>query len=196
MPVNLRSSDQIAHQHLQLRNVGFERDPRLNYACTSDVKYWYLSNGLQLNDDKSEVMIAGTAHQLRSASSIPSIPVADVLLPTSSELKTLGVIIDNHLTFDRHVSAVVRACNYHLQAISHIRQLISQDVAQTLVCSLITSKLDFCNALLHGAARGTISKLQRVQNNAARVVTHAGRRTESAPLLRSLHWLPVTQRLV
>ena len=31
-------------------------------ACTSDVKQWYMQNGLQLNPDKSEALIIGTAH--------------------------------------------------------------------------------------------------------------------------------------
>ena len=70
------------------------------------------------------------------------------------------------LTFDKHVSAVARSCNNHAQAIRHIRHLLTMDLAQTLACSLILSRIDYCNAVLHGAPSGTIHKLQRVQNNA------------------------------
>jgi len=63
------------------------------------------------------------------------------------------------------------------------------DLAQTLACSLILSRIDYCNAVLHGAPSGTIHKLQRVQNNAARIGHQA------YPLLMELHWLPVEQRI-
>ena len=68
---------------------------------------------------------------------------------------------------------VAQSCSYHAQAIRHIRHLLSTELAQTLACSLILSRIDFCNAVLHGAPTGTIQKLQRVQHNAAQIVFHA-----------------------
>ena len=42
---------------------------------------------------------------------------------------------------------------------------------------------------------GIIHKLQRVQNNAARIVHQAPRRSQAHSLLKELHWLPVEQRI-
>ena len=64
-----------------------------------------------------------------------------------------------------------------------------------MACSLILSRLDYCNAVLHGAPAGSIQKLQRAQNTAARVVLQVPRRSSALPLLKQLHWLPVRQRL-
>jgi len=66
-----------------------------------------------------------------------------------------------------HASAVARSCNYHARAIRYIRRLLTLDLAQTLACSLILSRIDYCNSVLYGAPSGTIQKLKRVQNNAA-----------------------------
>jgi len=138
--------------------------------CTTEVRHWYLQNGLQLNPDKSEVLIVGKTNQLRAVtSSVSSVSMAGVDLPVADDIK----VLDRRLTFHKHVSAVARSCNYHAHAIRHIRHLLTTELAQTLACSLILYRIDYCNAVLHGAPSYSIKKLQRVQNNAARIVLEA-----------------------
>jgi len=102
-------------------------------------------------------------------------------------MKVLGVVLDRRLTFDKHVSGVVRSCNYHACAIRHIHHLISTDLAQTLACSLILSRIDYCNALLHGAPVSSIKKLECVQSIADRIVVQAPRQSDFTPLRFQLH---------
>jgi len=110
-------------------------------------------------------------------------------------VRVFGVTLDRRLTFDNHASAVARPCNYHARAIRHIRHLLTLDLAQTLACSLILSRIDYCNSMLHGAPYSTIQELQRIQNNAARIVLQEPRRSDVNSLLQTLHWLPVEQRI-
>jgi len=72
-----------------------------------------MQNGLQLNPDKSEAHITGLANQPQAASFLSSVKVAGVDLPVAEDIKVLGVVLDRHLTFDKHVSAVALSCNYH-----------------------------------------------------------------------------------
>jgi len=92
-------------------------------------------------------------------SSVSSVSVAGVDLPVANDIKVLGVVLDRCLSFHKHISVVVRSCNYHAQAIRHIRHLLTTELAQTLVCSLILSRIDYCNAVLHGAPSYSIKKL-------------------------------------
>ena len=95
-----------------------------------------------------------------------------------------------YLRFDCHAKEVVRACNYHTRALRHLCTLLTDDLAQIAACSIVGSRLDYCNAMLYGAPTATFNVLQRAQNNLARVVCQRGGRTDARPLLRSLHWLP------
>ncbi|KAF7700480.1 hypothetical protein HF521_003438, partial [Silurus meridionalis] len=62
---------------------------------------------------------------------------------------------------------------------------------QKLVHAFMTSRIDYCNALLGGCPASLINKLQLVQNAAARVLTRSRKYDHITPILSSLHWLPV-----
>jgi len=162
--------------------------------CSTAVRLRFLRNDLQLNADKSEIVIIGTAPQLRSAANIREVKVG-TRLQVAPKLKSLDVTIDSHLRFDCHTKEVARACNYHARALRHVCTVLTDDLAQTVACSIVGSRLDYCNAMLYGASAATLDVLQRAQNNLARVVCQREGRPNARPLLRSLHWLPVKRRV-
>jgi len=90
------------------------------------------------------------------------------------------------MIFNKHVSTVVRACNFHLSAVPHIRSLVSDSVEQQIACSIVGSRLDYCNSLLVNCSNRNHDKLQRMHDNLARVVCNSNRSTSAGPLLRSL----------
>jgi len=101
------------------------------------------------------------------------------------ELRLLGVTVDNHLSFDQHVSAVVRSCYYHIRSLRHIDLLLI--VKQLLISHVLLSLADSITALpvLYGVSETRSAKLQRVQNNLARVVCKSPYNTIVTKLLRT-----------
>ena len=59
----------------------------------------------------------------------------------------------------------------------------------------VTSRLDNGNALLYGISEYLLAKLQRVQNAADRLITRTKKQEHITPVLVSLHWLPIKQRI-
>ena len=68
---------------------------------------------------------------------------------------------------------------------------------QTLVIihAFIIGRLDYCNSLLYGLPSVHLSKLQCVQNSAAKLVCNISRYDHITPVLYSLHWLLVQYRI-
>ena len=112
-------------------------------------------------------------------------------IAVKDKLKILGFHLDPLLSMDDHVKETVRACNYHIRALRHVRKSLTLEATRTIAHGLVTARLDHCNALLLGTTKSNIAKLQHVQCDLARVVLQAPWRTSSKPLLEQLHWLPI-----
>ena len=61
---------------------------------------------------------------------------------------------------------------------------------------LITSRLDFCNSILYNLPNKQIERLQRIQNQAARMLKRIPWRNHITPVLRELHWLRIHDRII
>ena len=74
---------------------------------------------------------------------------------------------------------------------------MNQSAAEQIIHAFVTSRLDNGNALLYGLPQNQISRLQHIQNTAARVVTLSRKSCHiTLEILKELHWLPVSQRIV
>ncbi len=73
--------------------------------------------------------------------------------------------------------------------------MLSVSDAEKLVHAFMTSRLDYCNALLGGCPASSINKLQIVQNAAAKDLTRSRKYDHITPILQSLHWLPIKFRI-
>jgi len=89
----------------------------------------------------------------------------------------------------------ISTCHFYMSGLRHFRSLVSDEVTHQIACSIVGSILHYCNSLLLNCSNRNLDKMQRVQNNLARVVCNSSRLTPAEPLLRSLHWLSVHQRI-
>ena len=119
--------------------------------CTTALQHWFWINSLRLNPDKSDVAFYGTRPSLKRVDPSTSVTAAGCAISISDIPKTLRVTLDTTLSFDEHIATVVKACNYHLRALRHIRRCITQDIESTIACSIVGSRIDYCNGLLFGA---------------------------------------------
>ena len=162
--------------------------------CLAHVKSWMSQNFLKLNDDKTEILVVSTRPQLHKME-FPSISVGHACVKPATEVRNLGVVFDSKMNMEAHVNSVCKSCYYYLFNIARIRKFLTKSTAETMIHSLISTRLDYCNSLLSGACSKLFARLQRVQNSAARIVSKVPKTAHVTPILKNLHWLPVSKRV-
>ena len=173
----------------QYHNINV-RIPKL----VSEISDWMSEHFLKINADKTEIIL----FRPPSTKSVPTIQgmfIGDTCIRFSETVKLLGVTLDTHLTFDSHVNKVVSESFYHLKNVSKIKRYLTLAETEKVIHAIVTSKFDYCNVLLNGIKSSAITKLQKVQNYAARLVTNLiGRSHVIDEVLHDLHWLSIRKR--
>ena len=162
--------------------------------CLADTRKWMRVNMLKVNDDKTEVMLFTSKHKQNVMGPI-ELMVGDTLVQSAPFARNLGVKLDANMVMDKHINATCTSAYFQLRKIRHIRRSLTENAAKTLVHTLVTPRIDYCNVVLYGLPKRQLQKIQQVQNTAARIVTKTPRRNHITPVLRELHWLPVEYRI-
>ena len=147
-----------------------------------------------MNDNKTEFMIICKRKQPATVNIDVSSVGESIIAPVTS-VRNLGSWFDRNLSMIPYINKICRAVFFHIYNISRIRKYLKNDATQTLVHSIVIGRLDYCNSLLYKVPAVHMSKLQRIRNNAARLVCSTQRFNHITPVLFSLHWLPVAYRI-
>ena len=126
---------------------------------------------LSLNVAKTEFMVIGSRQKLLAESHNEiNIKLEDQVISKVDHAKSLGLIIDNRLSWSNHVNELCKKVTSAIGALRRIRPLfICQSTAVLVYTSLIQPHFDYCSLVWDGLSDQLSDKLQKLQNLAARV---------------------------
>jgi hypothetical protein len=154
------------------------------------------SNFLTLNPSKTEFLIIWLPKQLAKLHKPVLVLPDNIIVTPVTSARNLGIILDSNLSFKLHINYLSKSCLYHCRDLRRIRSSLDFDTARTIATSLVQSKLDYCNSLYYNISSKQLNRLQIIQNSLARAVTRTLRFSHITPVLKSLHWLKIEQRII
>src|SRR5688572_7875440 len=83
----------------------------------------------------------------------------------------------------------------HIRDLRRIRPMLDFKTASTIATSIVHSKLDYCNSLFLNLESTQLKRLQLIQNSLARAVTRTPKHHHITPILKSLHWVKIPERI-
>ena len=112
------------------------------------VTKWMNSYFLKLNPNKTKIIVFGP----KKVSDLITIHGTFIELDNScirfcNVVKNLGVLFDSALSFSSQVKSVVSSVFATIKNIARVAPFLTRKEKSILVCSLILSKLDYCNSL-------------------------------------------------
>ena len=119
------------------------------------------SNLLKLNQDKTELIVFAPKNRVKQMSDF-KLSFDGTILSDGNYAKNQGIFFDKTLSMEQQVSAVAKSFYHQIRNIRYIRSYITENACKTLVCSLVTSRIDYGNALLYNMNSSVIARLQRV----------------------------------
>ena len=176
-------------------NIHVEQETRNTLSeCLESVKTWMDSNRLKMNPTKTEATVFCSQKQSWKVSTSSLTVVQEEILLQES-IKYLGVHLDQSLTLHSNITKKCQIASFNLSKIRKLRKFLTMDACRTMVQSMVISHLDYCNSLYYGLPDTELSRLQRIQNLAAKVILCRSPDDSSRECLQTLHWLPVEARI-
>ena len=118
-------------------------------GCANAVTGWLIRNNLLLNTNQTKAIITGMRQQVTKFGKAGGFAVSVSIIPFAQILRVLGVIIDDQLSFDYHITDIVQAyttsLNFTTSAHSstatrrmplHVRSCSQESITVTSLCTV------------------------------------------------------------
>ena len=111
--------------------------------------------------------------------------------------KQIGVHIHGNLSWECHINEISKKIASDISVIKRIRYFLPFEILLNVCNSLIQPHLDYCNVVWGNCSTNLSSKLQKLQNRAALILTFSNYDSNTGELFQNLKWSKlVHQRVV
>ena len=156
----------------------------------SNLGEWFKSNKLSLNVEKNEYMVFDT----KQGNNDFLINIVNKQIHATDHFRFLGIIIDNKLSWERHINHCKNKITGGTYAIRSSKNILSVQHLRIIYNSLIDSYLNYGLLLWGSELRKYIKPLEIQQNKGMRAVTNSHYTASASPLYKTLKLLPLMSK--
>ena len=140
-----------------------------------NITQWLYANKLTRNVSKTKYMIVASSNKLKTLQPV-NLTMNNELIERVSEMKYLGITIDENLTFEPHIKHMYRNVCQKLGEIQKTRMCLDNKTSLILYKSLLLPIIDYCDVAYMTATKNSLQRLQKVQNIACGIISKADHR--------------------
>ena len=149
---------------------------------------WLVSNRLTFNATKSEFMLIGSRRRSSTLSDDTQLSIDNVPIEQVPTVKSLGIYIDENLTWYPHIDKLCKKIASTTGAIKRVKPFVPQSNLLNIYNSLVQSHFDYCSLVGGNCGKTLSNKLQKLQNRASRLITSSNFDVDVDSLFHKLSW--------
>lgn len=130
---------------------------------------WLHLNSLFINLAKTETMLFGTSQRLARINQF-SVTISGFAIKRVTELKYLCVILDERLSWNKNVKAIVSKSGRRVGMLGRVRRYITFQSANAIYMSTIRPILEYCAGVWACCGEVNSESLEALQRRAGRIV--------------------------
>ena len=133
-------------------------------------------------------MFIGSDHNLTKIRDMPLIILNGKPIKRVKVTKSLGVLIDERLSWFDHIDSVSRKISTAIADLRQVRQFVPKKTPITIYNSLIKPLFEYCDIVWNNIPCSSVTRMQKLQNRAAKVITRQGYEIRSSEIRQHLDW--------
>lgn len=140
---------------------------------------------VDFNPSKSESLVIS---RKRNKPVHPPLLMSGIQIPSVVEHKHLGVIFSNDCTWDEHIATITEKAWSRLNIMRHLRFRLNRKALEQIYMSFVRPLLEYGCVIWDNCSNTDKSKLDKIQNEAARIVTGCTKLVSLARLQLESNW--------
>ena len=132
------------------------------------------------------MLITGSRQRMNATQNDIAIRISNREINRADVVKSLSMHIDRHLSWSEHIHKISKKILSAIGALKRARPLISCKTAVQVYTALIQPHFDYCCSAWDELGGTLATKLQKLQNRAARVITRSSYDADAGALLTLL----------
>lgn len=164
-------------------------------STLENVKLYFDRNGLMINANKTQCIFIGSHQNIARIPENTKINFDGNVINPSIQVKNLGVHMDRHMRFDKHIDEVYKKTMGILMYLNRIKDRLNTNMRISVVQTLGLSLINYCIKIYGTANQTQIHRVQKLQNFAAKIAVGKVRKYDHAtPHINTLKWLKIEQK--
>ncbi len=181
-----------------LKSYNIEESEKIIDEINNDLNIlslWCKNNYLKLNPKKCIHLIIGSEKNLNKLNkNIKDIKINDIIIPRCKEARNLGIIFDEHFSWNPHINILTKNCFSILKPLYRYKNYFSFNVKKLLINCLIISKFDYCDIIYMHLSETLKNKLQKLQNICIKFIFNLKKYDHVQDCYNDLNWIKLDKR--